>query len=105
MSVVGIVLTIYNVLMEYIVIMVKTVHSVDKCLLNTLRLRQNGSHFADDILKSIFLCEISCILFKISLKFVSNGANNNNPALDQIMVWCQSGWLSLPMHICVTQPQ
>ena len=39
-------------------------------LLNTLRPRQNGRHFADDILKCIFLNENVWIPIEISLKFV-----------------------------------
>ena len=37
---------------------------------NTLRPRQNGCHFADDIFKCIFLNENIWTLIKISLKFV-----------------------------------
>ena len=81
--------------------------------LNTLRLRQNGRHFADDIFKWIFLNENIWISIKISLKFVSKGPFNNNPALVQIMAWCRPGdkplsepmMVSLTMHICVTRPQ
>ena len=39
---------------------------------NTLRLRQNGYNFADDIFKFVFLDEDCCILIQITLfKFVS----------------------------------
>ena len=38
--------------------------------INTLRPRQNGRHFADDIFECIFLNENVCIPIKISLKFV-----------------------------------
>ena len=80
---------------------------------NTLRPRQNGSHFADDIFKCIFLNENIWISIKISLKFVPKGPINNIPALDQIMAWRRLGDkpLSQPMmvilltHICVTRPQ
>ena len=37
---------------------------------NTLKPEQNGWHFADDILKCIFLKENFCILIKILLKFL-----------------------------------
>ena len=37
---------------------------------NTLRPRQNGTHFADNIFKCISLNEKFCILIQISLKFV-----------------------------------
>ena len=81
--------------------------------LNTLRPRQNGRRFPDDIFKCIFLNENVWISIKISLKFVPKGPINNIPALVQIMAWRRSGDkpLSEPMvvnlltHLCVTQPQ
>ena len=81
--------------------------------INTLRPRQYGRRFADDIFKRIFLNENVRISIKISLKFVPKGPINNNPALVQIMAWRRSGDkpLSEPMmvnlltHICVTRPQ
>ena len=48
---------------------------------NTLRPRQNGRHFADDIIKCIFLNVNVWIPIKISLKFVRKGPINNIPAL------------------------
>ena len=83
------------------------------CNLHTLRSRQNGRHFPDDIFKWILLNENVWISIKISLKFVPMGPMNNITALVQIMVWCRLGDkpLSEPMmfnlltHICVTQPQ
>ena len=80
---------------------------------NTLRLRQNGRHFPDDIFKCIFLNENVRISIEISLKFVPKGPINNIPPLIQIMAWCQWGdkplsepmMVSLPTHICVTRPQ
>ena len=48
---------------------------------NTLRPRQDGQHFADDIFRHIFVNEKFCILSKISLKFVPKDPINNNPAL------------------------
>ena len=50
-------------------------------MINTLRPRQNGRHFADDIFKCIFLIENVGIPIKISLKFVPGGPINNIPAL------------------------
>ena len=44
-------------------------------VINPLRSRQNGRHFADDIFKCIFLN------VKILLKFVPNVTINNIPAL------------------------
>ena len=81
--------------------------------LNTLRLRQNGRHFADDTLKRILVNENVRISIKISLKFVPKGPINNIPTLVQIMAWRRSGdkplsesmMVSLPTHICVTRPQ
>ena len=80
---------------------------------NTLRPRQNGRHFADDIFKCIFLNENVWIPIEISLKFVSKGSINNDAALFQIMAWRRpvDKQLSEPMtvssqtHICVTRPQ
>ena len=82
-------------------------------IFNTLRPRQNGPRFADDTFKRIFLNENVRISSKISLKFVSKGPINNNPALVQIMAWRRSGnkplleamMVSLLTHICVTRPQ
>ena len=80
---------------------------------NTLRPRQNGRHFADDIFKCIFLNENVWIPIKISLKFVPQGPINNIPALVQKMAWRRPGdkplsgpmMVRLPTHICVTRPQ
>ena len=80
---------------------------------NTLRPRQIGCHFADNIFKCIFLIENVRIPIKISLNFVSKGPINNIPSLVQIMAWRRPGSkplyepmiISLLMHICITQPQ
>ena len=79
------------------------------CLINTLRPRQLGRHFLDDIFKYIFLNDNLWILIKISLKFVPEGTINNIPALVQIMAWRRLGdkpfsepmMARLPTHICV----
>ena len=79
----------------------------------TLRSRQNGRHFADDIFKCIFVNENVWIPIEISLKFVPTGPINNIPALVQIMAWRRAGdkplsepmMVSLPTHICVSRPQ
>ena len=81
--------------------------------LNTLRPRQYGRHFPDDIFKRICLNENISISPKISLKFVPKVQFNNIPALLQIMAWRRTGdkplsesmMVSLLMHICVTRPQ
>ena len=80
---------------------------------NTLRPKQNGRHFTDDIFKCIFLNENDWISLKISLKFVPKGPINNIPSLVQTMAWRRPGdkplsepmVVSLPTHICVTRPQ
>ena len=82
-------------------------------VVNTLRLRQDESHFADDIFKCIFLNENLWFTINISLKFVPKHLFNNISALVQIMAWRRWGdkslsvpmMVSLLMHICVTQPQ
>ena len=86
---------------------------IENDYINTLRPRQNGRHFADDIFKWIFLNENVWILIKFSLKFVPRGPINNIPALVQIMAWRRPGdkplsgpmMVRLPTHICVTRPQ
>ena len=55
-------------------------------LTNTLRPRQNGRHFADGIIKCIYVNENHCILLRFSPKFI-----DNMPALVQVMAWCQIG--------------
>ena len=80
---------------------------------NTLRPRQNGRHFPDDIFKWIFLNENIWISINISLKFVPRGPINNIPTLVQVMAWRRPGdkplsepmMVSLPTHICVIRPQ
>ena len=81
--------------------------------INSLRPRQNGRHFPDDIFKCNLLNENVWISIKISLKFVPKDPINYNPALVQIMAWRRPGdkplsepmMVRLPTHICVTRPQ
>ena len=47
---------------------------------NTLRPKQSGRHFADDIFKSIFVNENVWISLNISLKFVLTVPIDNNPS-------------------------
>ena len=70
-------------------------------LINTLRPRQNGRHFADGTFKCIFFNENVLISLKIPLKFVPRGPINNIPALVQIMAWRRPGDkpLSEPMLV------
>ena len=82
-------------------------------VINTLRPRQNGRHFPNDIFKCIFLNDNIKISIKISLKFVPKGPVKYIPALVQIMAWRRPGdkpfsepmMISLLTHICVTLPQ
>ena len=81
--------------------------------LNTLKLRQDGHHFADDTSKCIFLNENVWIPITIRMEFVPKGPINNIPALVQIMAWRRLGdkplsesmMVNLPTHICITRPQ
>ena len=80
---------------------------------NTLRPRENGRHFPDDIFKWIFLNDNVWISINISLKFVPRGPINNIPTLVQVMAWRRPGdkplfepmMVRLPTHICFTRPQ
>ena len=82
-------------------------------MINTLRPRQNGHHFPDDIFKCIFLNENAWISIKISVKFVPKGPIIKIPAMVWITAWGRSGdkplsepmMVSLLTHICVTRPQ
>ena len=60
-------------------------------IINTLRPRQNGRHFADDTFKRIFMNENVRISINISLKFVPKSLINNILALLQIMAWRRPG--------------
>ena len=81
--------------------------------LNTLRPRQNGRHFPNDIFKCFFMNINVWISIKISLKFVPMGLINNITALVLIMAWHRTGdrplsepmLVSLLAHICVTRRQ
>ena len=86
---------------------------MDQGNINTLRPRQNGRRFADDVFKCIFLNENIWISIKISLKFIPKDPVNNIPTLVQIMARRRPGdkplsetmMASLLMHIYVTRPQ
>ena len=52
---------------------------------NTLRPRQNGRHFPDDIFKCIFLNE------NVYISIKANGSVNNISALVRIMAWHRPG--------------
>ena len=86
-------------------------------LLNTLRPRQNGCQFPNDIFKCTFVYETFWIWMKISLKYVLQGPIINIPALVQILAsalsWCwscdkplsESMMTNLLMPVCITWPQ
>ena len=90
-----------------------TLTDADSWSVITLRPRQNGRHFADNIFKCIFLNENAWISLMISLKFVPKVPINNIRSLVQIMAWRRPGakplsepmMVSLLTHICVTRPQ
>ena len=97
----GTMITFYFICILYFIVSSLTVLS---CI-NTLRLRQNWCHFADNIFKCIlFLMKISeWISLKISLKFVPKILINNIPALVKIEAWCWPG--DKPSSEPITQPQ
>ena len=88
-------------------------HFVWPQCINTLRPRQNGRYFADDIFECIFFNEKEWISIKIPLKVVPEGPINNILALVQIMAWRRPGdkplsepmMVRLPTHMCVIRPQ
>ena len=60
---------------------------------NTLRPRQNGRHFPDEIFKYIFVNENIWILIKISLIFFPKGRINNIPAWSAPSHYLNQWWL------------
>ena len=67
-----------------------------KLQINTLRLRQNGRHFPDNIFTCIFSNENVWISRKISLTILPKDWINNIPVLIQIMAWRRIGAKPLP---------
>ena len=65
--------------------------TADICQTVTSLPGQNGRHFADYLLKCIFLNQNVWILIDISMKFVSKGPINNIPELVQVMAWRRPG--------------
>ena len=57
--------------------------------LTTERQEQNGRHFAEDILKCIYVRDKFCIL--ISIKFILEGPVDNMSALVPVMAWRRTG--------------
>ena len=88
------------------------VTSKGTAIFNTLRPRQDGRHFPDDIFKSIVLNENVKILIKISLTFIPKDPINNLPALVYVMAWRRPGdkplsepiMVNLLTHILVREP-
>ena len=56
-------------------------------MVNTLRPRQDGRRFTNDIFKRIFFNEKILISIEISLEFVPKSSTNNKLALVHIMTW------------------
>ena len=73
--------------------------------LDTLGLRQNGCHFADNILKSIFLNEKSHILLQISHKIVSKCPVGKSSLVYE-MIWYPQAkvitWTNVGQYLYVT---
>ena len=71
-------------------------------MINTLKPRQNGQHFADNIFKRMFFNGNFWILLKISLKFVPKGLinssigsdNDSPPSRRQGIIWSNAGYFS-----------
>ena len=72
---------IYTRSMVSVAMRLHTRYKSSFCAVNTLRPRQIGRHFADDIFKCIFFIENVWIQIRISLKFDPKGPINNIPAL------------------------
>ena len=75
--------------------------------LNTFRMRQNGCHFATDIIKSVFLYKNCCILIIISLKFVAkrqyDNINSDNAYLcRQAIIWTNRGLFFLSIYVSLS---
>ena len=76
---------------ESIIVMRPTLSSLvapqQLVVFDTLKLRENGCHFADSAFKYIFLNENVWIYIKISLKFVPKGPINIITTWTQKMAW------------------
>ena len=74
-------------------------------LINTLRPRQNGNRFADEIFKCISMNANVWIFSKISLKYVPGRLIDNMAALVRIMGWRWSGNKPCLWIYCLTYLQ
>ena len=70
-------------------------------VINSLRLRQNGCHFEDNIFQFILIIIMLSIQIQISLKFVPKGYINNKVALAVLMAkhWTGDKPSSEPMMV------
>ena len=97
---------------RYFIILYNTGWYLCSGILNTLRPRRSGRHFADDIFKCIFWMKMFASP-EISLKFVCQFRIKYVLVLDQIIAWCCPSdkplsdpmLVSLPTQIWVTRPQ
>ena len=95
---------------NYVILHWLLFHGTQFYNINTLRPRQNGGHFPDDIFKWIFLMEM--YEFRVEQHW-SLLLGDNFSTLVQIMAWHRSGDIPMsePMmdtlltHVCVTRPQ
>ena len=76
-----------------------------RLMINMLRPRQNGRHFADAVFNCIFLNENVWISLMILLKFVPNVPINNIPVLPGSDNYLKPIMVNILTHICVTWPQ
>ena len=81
-----------------------------KGVIDTIRPKRDGQHFADDIFKCILLNENIWISLRISQKYVLKVRIDSISALFQTMTWRPSddkplSETKLATHICVTRPQ
>ena len=65
-------------------------------MLTHLPLDKMAAILADNNFNCIFLNENDGIPIQIPLKYVPRSEIDNNPALVQVMAWCQTGNKSLP---------
>ena len=79
----------------------QTVYTICTLLVlnNTLRPRQKGRHFPDDIFKYIFFNENIWISIRFSLKFVPKFPIENKPVLVQAASHCLNQWWLIYWHI------
>ena len=87
--------------------------SNDVIHINSFPSGQNGRHFTNDIFRSIFVDDKSCILIKISLKCVPKGVIDNNTSISlvnglvpnrrQAIIWTNTGPIHWRIYICGTR--